>query len=156
MKKNFRKKVSQCRKKTEREEPSGVFYIHFVAKHQKIEGRKNFYFRKKISQCQKKTERGTLWHFPISILSQNSKKIEGGHFGGKFFSGKKVSQCRKKTERTLWSRPVWYVTREKQEKLFWFSSLGQMVHFGAIIFCRTFVELFWSVEVVLKNTDEKP
>ena len=27
---------------------------------------------------------------------------------------------------------------------------------GAIIFCRTFVELFWSVQVVLKNTDEKP
>ena len=44
----------------------------------------------------------------------------------------------------------------KQGKLFWFSSLGQMVQFGAIIFCRTFVELFWSVQVVLKNTDEKP
>ena len=26
----------------------------------------------------------------------------------------------------------------KQEKPFWFSSLGQMVQFGAIIFCRTF------------------
>ena len=25
----------------------------------------------------------------------------------------------------------------KQEKPFWFSSLGQMVKFGAIIFCRT-------------------
>ena len=44
----------------------------------------------------------------------------------------------------------------KQEKPFWFSSLGQIVQFGAIIFCRTFVELFWSVQVVLKNTDEKP
>ena len=44
----------------------------------------------------------------------------------------------------------------KQEKLFWFSSLGQIVQFGAKIFCRTFVELFWSVQVVLKNTDEKP
>ena len=40
----------------------------------------------------------------------------------------------------------------KQEKPFWSSSLGQMVHFGAIIFCRTFVELFWSVQVVLKKT----
>ena len=40
----------------------------------------------------------------------------------------------------------------KQEKPFWFSSLGQMMQFGAIIFCRTFVELFWSVQVVLKKT----
>ena len=30
---------------------------------------------------------------------------------------------------------------EKQEKPFWFSSLDQIVHFDAIIFCRTFVEL---------------
>ena len=35
----------------------------------------------------------------------------------------------------------------KQEKTFWFSSLDQIVQFGAIIFCRTFVELFWSVRV---------
>ena len=41
---------------------------------------------------------------------------------------------------------------EKQEKLFWFSSLGQMVQFGAMIFGRTFVELFWSVQVVFKKT----
>ena len=32
----------------------------------------------------KKTERGTLWDFPTSILSQNSKKIEGGPVGEKF------------------------------------------------------------------------
>ena len=37
MKKNFWKKVSQCRK-TERVDPLGVFNIYFVAKHQKIEG----------------------------------------------------------------------------------------------------------------------
>ena len=36
---------------------------------------------------------------------------------------------------------------EKQEKPFWFGSLDQIVHFDAIIFCRTFVELFWSVRV---------
>ena len=32
--------------------------------------------------------------------------------------------------------------REKQEKLFWFSSLGQIVPFGAIILCRTFKNYF--------------
>ena len=31
---------------------------------------------------------------------------------------------------------------EKQEKPFWFSSLGQIVQFGAIIFCRTFRNYF--------------
>ena len=31
---------------------------------------------------------------------------------------------------------------EKQEKPFWFSSLRQMVQFGAIIFCRTFKNYF--------------
>ena len=29
-----------------------------------------------------------------------------------------------------------------QEKLFWFSSLDQIVKFGAIIFCRTFKNYF--------------
>ena len=40
---------------------------------------------------------------------------------------------------------------EKQVKPFWFSSLDQIVHFGAIRFCRTFVELFWSVRVDRKK-----
>ena len=31
---------------------------------------------------------------------------------------------------------------KKQEKPFWFSSLGQIVQFGAIIFCRTFKNYF--------------
>ena len=119
---------------------------------------KNF-LEKKVSQCRKKLKGGTLWDFPTSILSQNSKKIEGGTLWGKFFFGKKVSQCRKKTERgdPLVS-PSMVCYAGKQEKPLWFSSLGQMVQFGAIIFCRTFVELFWSVQVVLKkqNTDEKP
>ena len=31
---------------------------------------------------------------------------------------------------------------EEQEKPFWLSSLGQMVQFGAVIFCRTFKNYF--------------
>ena len=98
---------------------------------------------------QKKTElKGrNLWDFPTSILSQNSKKIEGGPFGGKF-SGKKVSQCRKKMGRGdpfVWPGMICYAG--KQEKPFWFSSLDRIVQLGAIIFCRTFVELLWSVRV---------
>ena len=43
----------------------------------------------------------------------------------------------------------------KQEKPFWFSSLDQIVQFVAIIFCRTFVELFWSVRVDWKKKKRK-
>ena len=115
----------------------GFFNIHSVAKHQKIEVGKNFYFRKKISQC-RKTERGTIWDFPTSILSQNSKKIEGGTLW-EFFSRKKSLAVPKKIERGDPLVPPGMVCYAgKQKKPFWFSSLDQIVQFGAIIFCRTF------------------
>ena len=63
----------------------------------------------------KKTERGTLWDLSTSILSQSSKKIEGGTLCGKFqsFSPKKSHSVEKKLKGgTVWSRPVLYVTRE--------------------------------------------
>ena len=77
--------------------------------------------------------------------------MKGGTFGG-FFLPEKSLTMPKKTERgdPLVS-PGMVCYAGKQEKPFWFSSLGQMVPFGAIIFCRTFVELFWSVQVVLKK-----
>ena len=133
-------------KKTERVDPLGVFNIHSVAKHQKIYGEGDFYFRKKSHNAEKKLKGGTLWDFSISILSQNSKKNWRGTLWEKNFP-KKVSQCRKNWKGVS---PGMVCYAGKQEKPFWFSSLGQMVHFGAIIFCRTFVELFWSVQVVLK------
>ena len=43
-------------KKTERVDPLGVFNIHFVAKHQKIEGGTlwgNFFFREKSHNAEK-------------------------------------------------------------------------------------------------------
>ena len=63
------------------------------------------------------------------------KQIEGGPFGEKIFR-KKVSQCRKKLKGgdPLVS-PGMVCYAGKQEKPFWLSSLGQMVKFGAIIFC---------------------
>ena len=53
-------------------------------------------------------KRGPVWIFSTSILSQNSLVSPG---------------------------IVCYA--EKKEKLFWFSSLGQQVQFGALKFCRT-------------------
>ena len=99
-------------------------------------------FEKKVSQCRKteralgKTER-TLWDFSTSILSQNIKKMQGGPFGENFFFEKKVSQCRKNERGESLVSPSMVCYAEKQEKPFWFSSLDQIVHFDAIIFCRT-------------------
>ena len=45
---------------------------------------------------------------------------------------------KKMTAGTLYSLSVWYVTR-KREKPFWIRSLGQMIQFGTIKFCRSFL-----------------
>ena len=78
--------------------------------------------------------------------------MQGGPFGEKFYFSKKKSRSAEKNERgeSLVS-PGMVCYAEKQEKPFWFSSLDQIVHFDAIIFCRTFVELFWSVRVDSKK-----
>ena len=55
----FRKKVSQCRKKTERGDHLGFFTIHFVQKYQKIEGgtlRNKKFFEKTSHRAE-----NTLW-----------------------------------------------------------------------------------------------
>ena len=65
-------------------------------------------------------------------------------------SEKKCLAVPKKMKGSLVS-PGMVCYAEKQEKPFWFSSLDQIVHFDAIIFCRTFVELFWSVRVDRKK-----
>ena len=101
---------------------------------------------KKVSQCRKKLKGRTLWDFSTSILLQNSKKIEGGPF-----VRKKVLKSRTVPKKwTLWSRPVLYVTRET---FFWFSSLGQQVHFGVFWkFCRTFARTILVSSGGLKKT----
>ena len=77
---------------------------------------KIFIFGKK-SQCRKKTERGTVRDFPTSILTQNSMKLKAGPFEEKI--SKKSLAVPKKIERgTLWSCPVWYVTRKNRKNLF--------------------------------------
>ena len=146
-----RAKVSQCRK-TERGDPLRFFNIHSVAKHEKIEENKNIHFREKISQCRKKTERGDpLEFFNIDFVAKHQKNA-GGTLWGKFFFRKTKSRSAEKNERgeSLVS-PGMVCYTEKQEKPFWFSSLDQIVHFDALIFCRTFVELFWSVRVDRKK-----
>ena len=125
--------------------------MHSVGKHEKIEENKNFHFREKISQCRKKLKGGTLWDFSTSILSQNIKKMQGDPLGKIFFSKKKSRSAEKNERGESLVSPGMVCYAEKQEKPFWFSSLDRIVHFDAIIFCRTFVELFWSVRVDRKK-----
>ena len=67
----------------------------------------------------KKLKGGTLWDFLTSILSQNIKKMQGGPFGEKIFFRKKSLAVPKKMKGgSLWSRPVWYVTRKNRKNLF--------------------------------------
>ena len=77
-----------------------------------------------------KTERGTLWDFPTSTLSQNSKKIEGVTLWKKI--GKKVSQCRKKTERGPFGLARYGMLRRKIGKTF----LVQFARPNGAIWCN--------------------
>ena len=122
------------------------FNIHSVAKHEKIEGKFFFLFGRKSHNAEKKLKGGTFWDFPTSILSQNIKKMQGGPFEEKNFERKSEKKCLavpKKIERgdSLVS-PGMICYAEKQVKPFWSSSLGQMVLFDTIIFCRTFKNYF--------------
>ena len=69
------------------------------------------------------------------------QKIEGGPFEEKNFPKKSRSAEKKLKGDTLVS-PGMVCYAGKQEKPFWFSSQGQIVQFGAIIFCRTFKNYF--------------
>ena len=131
----------------------GFFNIHSVAKHQKIEG--GIFFGKK-SHSAEKTGRGNFWDFPTSILSQNSKKVEGGDpLKKKKFREKSLAVPKKigRGDPLVSPGMVWYAG--KQEKPFWFSSLDQIVHFGPIIFCRTFKNYFGQFVWIEKKKKKK-
>ena len=118
------------------------FNIHSVAKHEKIEENKNFHFREKISQCRKKLKGGGPFGiFQHPFCRKTSKKCRGTLWWKKI--RKKCLAVPKKTERgdPLVS-PGMACYAEKQVKPFWSSSLGQMVQFDTIIFCRTFKNYF--------------
>ena len=95
----------------------------------KLKEGKIFIFGKKIPQCRKKTEKGDpLGFYNIHSDAKQQKKLKGGPFGEKKFFRKKVSQCRKKFKGgPFLVSPGMACYGEKQEKPFWFSSLGQMV-----------------------------
>ena len=100
----------------------------------------------------KKSERGDpLGFFNIHSVAKHQKKCRGDPLGKNFFWKKKSRSAQKNESWESLVSPGMVCYAEKQEKPFWFSSLDQIVHFDAIIFCRTFVELFWSVRVDRKK-----
>ena len=109
----------------------------------KLKKTKIFIFGKKSHNAKKTGRVDPLGFFNIHSVAKHQKNA-GGTLWGKFFFEKKSLAVPKKNERgePLVS-PGMVCYAKKQEKPFWFSSLDQIVHFGAIIFCRTFVELFW-------------
>ena len=116
----------------------------------KLKKTKIFIFGKKSHNAEK-TERGDpLGFFNIHSVAKHQKNAEGNPLG-KFFSKKKSRSAEKNERVEPLVSPGMVCYAEKQEKPFWFSSLDQIVQFGAIIFCRTFVELFWSVRVDRKK-----
>ena len=94
----------------------GFFNIHSVAKHEKIEN-KNFHFRKKISQSRKKLKGGAFGIFQHPFCRKTSKKCRGTLWGNCFFE-KSLAVPKKMKGGSLWSRPVWYVTRKNRKNLF--------------------------------------
>ena len=87
----------------------------------------------------KKTERGDpLGFFNIHSVAKHQKNA-GKPFGEKIFR-RNDSQCRKQMKGGPLVLPG--MVTEKQGKLFWSSSLGQMVQFDTIIFGRTFTNYF--------------
>ena len=72
-------------------------------------------------------------------LLQNIEKLKGDPLVN-FFSEK--SQCRKNWKGDLFVSPGIVCYAEKEEKPFWFSSLGQMIQFGTIKIRRTFRNYF--------------
>ena len=80
------------------------------------------------------------------------QKMQGGPFGEHFFFEKKSRSAEKNERGDPLVSPGMVCYAEKQEKPFWFSSLGQIVHFGAIIFCRTFKNYFGQFVWIKKVT----
>ena len=123
--------------------PFEVFQHPFSRKTWKNWRKQKFLFSEKNLTVPKKNWKGGPLGFSnIHSVAKQHKNWNGDPLGEKI-SGKKISQCRKKIGRwdpLVSPGMVWYAG--KQEKPFWFSSLDQIVQFGAIIFCRTFKNYF--------------
>ena len=108
----------------------------------KLKKTKIFIFGKKSHNAEKNWKGGPFGIFQHPFCRKTSKKCRGTLWGKNFFSEKKSRSAEKNERGESLVSPGMVCYAEKQEKPFWFSSLDQIVHFGPIIFCRTFKNYF--------------
>ena len=131
----WRANVSQCRK-TERGTLWGFSTFILSQNIKKLKGGKIFIFGKKSHCAGKNCNGGPFGIFQHPLWRKTAKKLKGDHLWN-FFSRKK-SRSAEKNERDPLVSFGMVCYAEKQEKPFWFSSLGQIVQFGAKMFGKTF------------------
>ena len=84
----------------------------------KLKRTKIFIFGKKPHNAEK-TERGDpLGFFNIHSVAKHQKNARGTLWGKIFVSKKSLAVPKKMKGGSLWSRPVWYVTRKNRKNLF--------------------------------------
>ena len=98
----------------------------------KLHWGKIYIFGKKSHSAEKKLKGGTLWDFETSILSQNSKKIEGGLFEEKNFPKKKSRSAEKNCKRGAFGLPGYGMVRGKTGK----TVLVQFARPNSAIWCN--------------------
>ena len=124
-----------------KEGPIGLLNTQSVVKYQRnwrgdpLERKK---IRKKKSHIAEKLKGGPFGVFQHPFCRKTSKNWKGKYF----IFGKKSHSAEKNERGDPLVSPGMVCYAEKQEKPFWFSSLDQIVHFDAIIFCRTFKNYF--------------
>ena len=111
--KKIGKKVSQCRKL------KGGTLLGFSTSilPQNIKKLKGGLFSEKKSRSAEKNSKVDPLGFSNIHSDAKQQKIEGGTLGKKVFSKKSLAVPKMKGG-TLWSRPVWYVTRKNRKNLF--------------------------------------
>ena len=81
--------------------------------------------------------KGILRNFSTSILSQKIKNLKGDHSVKNLFRKKSLTMPKKNERGDTLVSPGNVYKRGKRVKLFWFSSLGQMIQLGTINIRKT-------------------
>ena len=90
----------------------------------------------------KKSERDPSGFFNMHSVAEHQNTERGPPFGEIFFRKKSLTMPKKSERGNPLVSPGIVCYAEKEEKLFWFSSLSQMFQFGTIKFRRTFRNYF--------------
>ena len=98
------------------------------------------FFEKSLKMPKKNQKGGPIWNFSTSLLSQIIKKLKQDTLV------KTISKTNPTMPKNLKGGPFslarYCILRGKRRKTFWFSSPGQIIHFGTIKFRRTFKNYF--------------